>query len=80
MQMRIQSFVQGDVGSGKTVIAALIAAAFLGSGYQVVMMAPTQVLAKQHFDSMMYLFSPHEISVAYAATCSCNSSAVRGSL
>ena len=63
--MRIQSFVQGDVGSGKTVIAALIAAAFLGSGYQVVMMAPTQVLAKQHFDSMMNLFSPYEISVMY---------------
>ena len=63
--MRIQSFVQGDVGSGKTVIAALIAAAFLGSGYQVVMMAPTQVLAKQHFDSISKMLEPFGVKTVF---------------
>ena len=41
--------LQGDVGSGKTVIAALAAAQAVGSGLQAAMMAPTEILAEQHF-------------------------------
>ncbi len=41
--------VQGDVGSGKTVIAALAAAQAIGSGRQAALMAPTEILAEQHF-------------------------------
>lgn len=62
---RLQSLILGDVGSGKTVTAALLAASFVGSGYQVVIMAPTQVLAKQHYESMLGLFSPYGIKITY---------------
>ncbi|WP_143319003.1 ATP-dependent DNA helicase RecG [Clostridium sp. HBUAS56010] len=53
--------VQGDVGSGKTIIAilALLQAAF--NGYQGALMVPTEVLAKQHFESMTELFSQYGI-------------------
>ena len=62
---RLQSLILGDVGSGKTVTAALLAASFVGSGYQVVIMAPTQVLAKQHYESMLGLFSSYGIKITY---------------
>lgn len=42
---RINALVQGDVGCGKTIVAFLLMAAFVDSGYQAVLMAPTQVLA-----------------------------------
>lgn len=48
--------VQGDVGSGKTVIAFLAALAAVDAGYQVVMMAPTEILADQHFTNFCRLF------------------------
>ncbi|MDR1770894.1 MAG: ATP-dependent DNA helicase RecG [Hungatella sp.] len=53
--------IQGDVGSGKTIIAilALLQAAY--NGYQGALMAPTEVLAKQHFESMTELFAMHQI-------------------
>jgi len=41
--------LQGDVGSGKTVVATLAAARAIGSGYQVALMAPTEILAEQHW-------------------------------
>ena len=41
--------LQGDVGSGKTVVAALAAARAIGSGWQVALMAPTEILAEQHW-------------------------------
>ena len=45
----MQRLVQGDVGSGKTVIAALAAARAIESGWQAALMAPTELLAEQHF-------------------------------
>lgn len=53
--------LQGDVGSGKTVVAATAIAASFFSGYQSVIMAPTQILAKQHFESLNYLFEKFKI-------------------
>ena len=47
---KIYRLIQGDVGSGKTIVSLLIIADFLNSGYQCVLMAPTELLAKQHFD------------------------------
>jgi len=55
--------IQGDVGSGKTVVAALAIILALENGYQAAMMAPTEVLAKQHFMSLKEVFEPFGIEV-----------------
>ena len=49
---RISALVQGDVGSGKTVVAFSMMFSMAGSGYQSVLMAPTEILAKQHYDEL----------------------------
>lgn len=49
---RIQALVQGDVGSGKTAVAAVMMFSFASSGYQSVLMAPTEVLAHQHYEEI----------------------------
>ncbi|WDV47650.1 ATP-dependent DNA helicase RecG [Clostridiaceae bacterium M8S5] len=53
--------VQGDVGSGKTVVATIAMYHSVLSGYQAVMMAPTEILAKQHFESVSNMLKPFDI-------------------
>lgn len=55
--------VQGDVGSGKTAVAMAASYIAVKNGYQAVMMAPTEVLAAQHFDSFTELFKPLGINI-----------------
>lgn len=55
--------VQGDVGSGKTVVAFCAALAALDSGYQVAFMAPTELLAEQHFRTLSPLCEKLDISI-----------------
>ena len=62
---RIHALIQGDTGAGKTQIAVLMAAAFVDSGYQAVIMAPTQVLAKQHYQSISQSLEPYGIKSVY---------------
>lgn len=59
--------VQGDVGAGKTVVAALAALQALEAGWQVALMAPTEILAEQHFNNFQRWFTPLGISVAWMA-------------
>lgn len=49
--------VQGDVGSGKTVVAAALCALAVQNGYQAAVMAPTEILAAQHYASLLELFA-----------------------
>lgn len=60
--LMMNRLVQGDVGSGKTIIAvlALLQAAY--NGYQGALMVPTEVLAKQHYEAMTELFAEHGIT------------------
>ena len=55
--------VQGDVGSGKTVVAAYAAWLAAGAGYQSALMAPTEVLSEQHFRSLSALLEPAGVRV-----------------
>lgn len=56
--------VQGDVGSGKTAVAACAMLAAVRSGYQAVLMAPTEILAEQHWSNLHRLFEPMGLDVA----------------
>ena len=53
--------IQGDVGSGKTIIAVLALLAACENGYQGALMVPTEVLARQHFESVTELFEKHGV-------------------
>ena len=59
----MQRLLQGDVGSGKTVIAALAAARSVGSGLQVAVMAPTEILAEQLYEKFCEWFGPLNVDV-----------------
>ena len=55
--------VQGDVGGGKTVVAAASIYVAVKGGYQAAMMAPTEVLAKQHFEGLIELKEKYNIDM-----------------
>jgi len=57
--------LQGDVGSGKTVVAALAAAICIDAGYQCALMAPTEILAEQHFRKLLGWLEPLGVKTAW---------------
>ncbi|WP_284616273.1 ATP-dependent DNA helicase RecG [Aquabacterium humicola] len=57
--------LQGDVGSGKTVVAALAAAVAIDAGWQCALMAPTEILAEQHFAKLVQWLEPLGVGVAW---------------
>ena len=57
--------LQGDVGSGKTVVAALAAALAIDAGWQCALMAPTEILAEQHFRKLVQWLEPLGVTVAW---------------
>jgi len=61
----MQRLLQGDVGSGKTIVAALAATQAIDSGYQAALMAPTEILADQHFRKIAGWLEPLGVKVAW---------------
>ncbi|HEY0844805.1 MAG TPA: ATP-dependent DNA helicase RecG [Noviherbaspirillum sp.] len=61
----MQRLLQGDVGSGKTVVAALAATQAIDSGFQAALMAPTEILAEQHFRKIAMWMEPLGVKVAW---------------
>ena len=61
----MQRLLQGDVGSGKTVVAALAAAQAMDAGVQVALMAPTEILAEQHYHKLCAWLQPLGVRVAW---------------
>ena len=57
--------LQGDVGSGKTVVAALAACRAIDAGWQCALMAPTEILAEQHFAKLVHWLQPLGVTVAW---------------
>lgn len=62
---RLNSLVQGDVGTGKTIVAFFMMALAMENGFQSCIIAPTEVLAKQHYEELSRLMEPFNIKVGY---------------
>ena len=61
---QMNRLLQGDVGSGKTLVAILSMLMAIDNGYQACLMAPTEILANQHFITISDYLSPHNINIA----------------
>ncbi|EMG27279.1 ATP-dependent DNA helicase RecG [Listeria fleischmannii 1991] len=61
--LHMNRLLQGDVGSGKTVVASIAMFAAAKSGFQSALMVPTEILAEQHADSLVELLAPFDITV-----------------
>lgn len=61
----MQRLLQGDVGSGKTIVACMAAVQLIAHGWQVAMMAPTEILAEQHYKKLCAWLQPLGINVAW---------------
>ena len=55
--------LQGDVGSGKTIVLLIAASNVIRSNYQVALMAPTEILAKQHYDLATKIFKSTNVTI-----------------
>ena len=62
--MHMNRLLQGDVGSGKTLVALMTMLIAIGNGYQACLMAPTEILAKQHFMSITEMLEQMDVKVA----------------
>lgn len=74
----MQRLLQGDVGSGKTVVATIMLLAAIENGYQGVMMAPTEILAQQHYNNLIQWLTPMGLGVGLFL--GSNSKKVRGKI
>ena len=62
--IHMHRLLQGDVGSGKTIVAAIALYAAANVGFQSALMVPTEILAEQHMESLNELFDPLEVKIA----------------
>jgi len=65
---QMMRLLQGDVGSGKTIVAIIAAFAVVSGDEQVVVMAPTEILAHQHFETFTKLLSPYGVNIAFLSS------------
>ena len=72
--------MQGDVGSGKTVTAAISAYFVLNSGYQVAILSPTELLAKQHYEFFSKIFAKENINIQLLISSSVNKKSIKNEL
>jgi ATP-dependent DNA helicase RecG len=63
----MRRLLQGDVGSGKTLVAALAALQAIGNGWQAALMAPTEILAEQHYLKLAHWLEPLGVKIAWLA-------------
>lgn len=66
-EMPMNRMLQGDVGAGKTVVAGVVARQVVSAGYQVAVLAPTEILASQHAKTLANLLEPLGVTVAFLA-------------
>lgn len=64
---RLNALIQGDVGCGKTILAFLLMFVMADNGFQSVLLAPTQVLASQHYNELKEMAALYDIDVVYIA-------------